>query len=41
MAIMAGVKAVLDTFRQLPGSLPPPHPQKRPAVEEEESLFIG
>ena len=40
MAIMAGVKAVLDTFRSLREASRRRTPS-RPAVEEEESLFIG
>jgi hypothetical protein len=40
MAIMAGVKAVVDTFRSLREASRRRAPA-RPAVDEEESLFIG
>ena len=40
MAIMAGVKAVLETFRGL-REASRRRTASRPAVEEEESLFIG
>jgi ABC-type transporter Mla subunit MlaD len=40
MAIMAGVKAVLDTFRSL-REASRRRTASRPVVEEEESLFIG
>jgi len=40
MAIMAGVKAVLDTFRGL-REASRRRTASRPVVEEEESLFIG
>ena len=40
MAIMAGVKAVVDTFRGL-REASRRRTAARPAVEEEESLFIG
>ena len=41
MAIMAGVKAVLDTFRSLREASRRRTTAARPTVEEEESLFIG
>ena len=40
MAIMTGVKAVIDTFRSLREASRRRAPA-RPAVDEEESLFIG
>jgi hypothetical protein len=40
MAIMAGVKAVIDTFRSL-RETSRRRAAARPAVDEEESLFIG
>lgn len=40
MAMMAGVKAVIDTFRSL-RETSRRRAAPRPAVEEEESLFIG
>ena len=40
MAVMAGVKAVLDTFRGL-REASRRRTASRPVVEEEESLFIG
>jgi outer membrane murein-binding lipoprotein Lpp len=40
MAVMAGVKAVLDTFRSL-REASRRRTASRPVVEEEESLFIG
>jgi hypothetical protein len=40
MAIMAGVKAVIDSFRSL-REASRRRAASRPAVDEEESLFIG
>jgi hypothetical protein len=40
MAIMAGIKAVIDSFRGLRESSRRRH-APRPAIDEEESLFIG
>jgi hypothetical protein len=41
MAIMAGVKAVLDTYRGLREASRRRTTASRPTVDEEESLFIG
>jgi hypothetical protein len=40
MAIMAGAKAVLDAFRSM-REVSRRRAAPRPAVDEEESLFIG
>lgn len=40
MAIMAGAKAILDVFRSL-REASRRRPEPRPAMDEEESLFIG
>ncbi len=41
MAIMAGVKALVDSFRSLARGRRAAAPRRGPVVDEEESLFIG
>jgi hypothetical protein len=41
MAIMAGIKAVLDAFRGLREASRRRRDASRPAIDEEDSLFIG